>query len=436
MRRRSFLSASGLALAQDRPVTNGVGQTVVVYREGANFRAIGLISRVEIASGSSAARVIQAGLDNARQTGGGKLTLEPGVYTLDRPLRIYKNTSLAGSGMSTILKVTPANKEGIGILGEMADRCTIMDLRVDGHAKSPISIAGLVLDNCSECAIERVMCRSFQKYGFVLRNQSAFTKLHGCMAANNQESNFRLERLNGWREARIGSFVPNLVNNCYAYGGGHGFDISRAVCQNIVGCEVYQAKGVGFYVRDGATSILISGCRSFQGKKQAVLVENADEMNISSSVFCWHEGHGIELTNCTWGTISANEIMDSGAGSSDGPKFNVYLHTDVKGMQVTGNSLFTWADQLPTKSGIFEDAECSDNNIVGNTINYCTEQGVVSKGKNSVAANNLVQATAYPNPGGKPFAKPSKTYMHPQGPFTMERLEAYFRSSGVSEDQL
>ncbi len=123
------------------------------------------------------------------------------------------------------------------------------------------------------------------------------------------------------------------------------------------------------------------------------------------------------MRNCTWGTVSANEIMDSGAGGRRGEnKYHIYMHTDVKGIQITGNRLFCWADQLPTKAGIFEGEDCRDNNIVANSINYFTEQAVISKGKNSVTANNLVQPRAYPNPTLQPFAKPRGTYMRPQGP--------------------
>ena len=436
MIRRAFLAMPSLALAADAgPGEARRGETLVIYPDGDKFRAAGWISRGVITVGSSAAEVVQRALDQAGQTGGGKIMLEPGAYRLDRPLRIFKNTLLCGSGMSTVLTVTSGNKEGIGILGVMADRCTVTDLEANADPRNATSLAGVVLDNSADCVIERVLCRDFKHFGFQIRNQTAFTKLYGCTACNNQESNFRLEGLNGWwKEARIGSFVPNLINNCYAYGGGHGFDLSNVVCQNLVGCEVYQARGVGFYLRDGLTSILISGCRSFQGKQQAVFVENANEINISSSIFCWQEGHAIELQNCTWGTVSANEIMDSGAGGREGQnKYHIYMHTDVKGIQITGNRLFCWADQLPTKAGIFEAEDCRDNNIVANTINYFTEQGVVSNGKNSFTAYNLLQPEAYPNPQLQPFAKPSKTYMKAQGPFTTERLEEYLNSWERSE---
>ncbi len=210
---------------------------------------------------------------------------------------------------------------------------------MDADPKSETSHAGVVLDNSADCIIERILCRDFRQFGFKICNGTAFTKLYSCTACNNQESNFRLERLNldpkenpSDRDARIGKCVPNLINNCYAYGGGHGFDLSAAECQNVVGCEVYQACGIGFYLRNRSGSILISGCRSFQGKQQAVFVENTDEINISSCIFCWQEGHGIELRNCTWGTISANAIMDSGGGLSEGHnKYHIYMHTDVKG---------------------------------------------------------------------------------------------------------
>jgi Right handed beta helix region len=430
MKRRAFLAIPSLALVDVRPGKVSRQETLVAYPDGDRFRVAGWMSREEVAAGTSAADVLQRALDVAAQKGGGKMMLEAGVYRLDRPLRIPKNTTLCGSGMSTVLRVTSENQEGIGILGVMADRCTISDLMVREDAGNASSLAGVVLDNSADCSIEGVLCRDFKHYGFQIRNGTAFTKLYGCTACNNQESNFRLERLNLDKGARIGKCVPNLINNCYAYGGGHGFDLSAVEVQDVVGCEVYQAQGVAFYLRNRSGSILISGCRSFQGRQQAVFVDSTPEINISSCTFCWHEGNGIELQNCTWGTVSANDIMDCGLPGS--PRYNIYLHTDVKGIQITGNSIFNWVGQYPSISGIYEAEDCRDNCIVGNNINYSARAGIMARGKNTVVANNLCQPEGYHWPRLKPFPKATENelylHKHPRGPVNMERLKEYLDS--------
>src|SRR5664279_4588342 len=47
---------------------------------------------------------IQIALDAVKSRGGGTVKLNPGVYNITGPLRLTDNTSLIGSGQSTVLK--------------------------------------------------------------------------------------------------------------------------------------------------------------------------------------------------------------------------------------------------------------------------------------------------------------------------------------------
>lgn len=240
-------------------------------------------------------------------------------------------------------------------------------------------------------------------------------------------ANFRMTKVGGGNESRLGWFVPNLINNCYAYGGGHGFEFNNCICQNVVGCETYQVNGVGFYMNNYCTSNIVSGCRAFMGRKQGVFWENSSEMNITSGMFCWHQDHAIEVRNCTWGIIAGNDIMDCGAGVGS-TKHQIYLHTDVKAVEVSANCIFSWSDQYPSVSGIYEDEECRDNSIVGNLVTHSVKDGIISKGRNTLVANNLYQPEAYYNPGVEPFAKRNRRYKEPIGPFNSARLDWYRES--------
>jgi hypothetical protein len=102
------------------------------------------------------------------------------------------------------------------------------------------------------------------------------------------------------------------------------------------------------------------------------------------------------------------------------------MHTDVKGVQVTGNCLWNWPDQLPIAAGVFEDETCQDNSITGNFINKFTEEAIISKGKNTLVASNLFRKDMYPSPAVEPFAKPHPEKFVP--PFDRTRLEQYFKS--------
>jgi hypothetical protein len=92
--------------------------------------------------------------------------------------------------------------------------------------------------------------------------------------------------------------VPNLVTNCIVYGGGKGIECSRTIVLNIVACVIYQSQDVAYYVGNTSNSVLISGCRSFQIGSHAVVADGSHEFNLSSNIFCWHEGHGMLVRDC------------------------------------------------------------------------------------------------------------------------------------------
>jgi len=120
--------------------------------------------------------------------------LEPGIYPLDRPLRIHSRTTLCGGGQNTILVTTARNSAGIGILCREVHNVQVSDLCVDGDLKRN-SVAGLVLDRCADCSVQNVTSRNFRQYGFQIKNKTAFSKIFSCTASNNTRSNFFLDHL-------------------------------------------------------------------------------------------------------------------------------------------------------------------------------------------------------------------------------------------------
>jgi len=65
------------------------------------------------------------------------------------------------------------------------------------------------------------------------------------------------------------------------------------------------------------------------------------------------------------GVISGNEFIDDGA-ETEPRTHGVYRHGDVKSVQVTGNTIFSWDGMQPMLCGIYEDADCRDNQIAHN----------------------------------------------------------------------
>jgi hypothetical protein len=183
-----------------------------------------------------------------------------------------------------------------------------------------------------------------------------------------------------------------MISDLTIYGGGHGIECNYAIVVNITGCQIFQTKGYGIYLHTVSNSVLVTGCRTFQIEIDAILVEDSHEINISGNIFCWHRGHGLILKNVTWGTITANNIIDSGVRAGDGVERNgIVMSEETRSIQVTGNAIFNWGDQVPMMYGIVEGEKCSLNTIAFNNINFFTKDAVLSGGKGTLIKDNQVK---------------------------------------------
>jgi hypothetical protein len=70
-------------------------------------------------------------------------------------------------------------------------------------------------------------------------------------------------------------------------------------------------------------------------------------------------------------------------------KNGIRLKSFCRALTITGNTIFNWPICPPMKWGIEEDASCEKNIISLNNIDYVQEGGVSSKGKGSIARDNL-----------------------------------------------
>jgi hypothetical protein len=260
--------------------------------------------------------------------------------------------------------------------------------------------------------VRDVAVARFEEYGIWVRNNAFLCQIRGCSVAGNGVANLYFDNL---ARGPHGDFVPNLATHCTIYGGGQGIDCSRAIVLNIVGCVVYQTGAAAYHVRNTSNSVVISGCRSFQITGPAVLVEESHEFNLSSNIFCWHTGHGVEVRGCNWGTITGNEIIDSGSYNPGTPDTvtrvtdlpeGVPLHNGIElkhtqGYTVTGNAVFNWPVAPHMEVGIHEGASCVNNTIVGNNVNYYTRAGIVAEGRGTaVATNTCYRDEPYQSPQG------------------------------------
>jgi hypothetical protein len=129
------------------------------------------------------------------------------------------------------------------------------------------------------------------------------SEIRGCKISDSGKSGIYLQATSKNLKSRAGDYLPNLITNCIIYGGNYGIELQKTICTNIVACQVFMTKSAGFYI-NGANSTLISGCRTYQISDDAIRAVKSHELNVSSNIFCWHEGHGILLDNVIWGTIN------------------------------------------------------------------------------------------------------------------------------------
>lgn len=372
-----------------------MNQGIIIYADRDQYKAITRITHETLYASSQATAVIQAAVD-ATGDDGGQVFIEQGRYPLAQPIRLCSRVKLSGAGRGTRLEVTGET----GVLLESLDSAEVADLAIVA-AKGGDAQAGLILDGCGDCQVTNVFAGGFAGYGIWLRNHSFLCTIRGCSAAGNGKSNIFLDDLA--EKGRSGEFLPNLVADCTVYGGGVGIETRRTIVANIVGCCVFQTKGTGFHVHSTSNSIVITGCRTFQVGKHAVLLEDTHEFNLTSNIFCWHIEDGVVIRNANWGTITGNEIIDTGSYNAnvpdrtagwdtlpkDLPRYSGLKLLNAQGYSITGNTIFNWPVCPPMEYGIYEDAASFKNNFTGNNINLYDKEAVLSLGSESATCNNI-----------------------------------------------
>jgi hypothetical protein len=375
-----------------------MSQGIIVYPEHGIYKALTRITHEIVFSSSQAAETVQAAVEATGEEGG-QVFIEQGRYPISMPIRLRDRVRLSGAGRGTRLEVAGET----GVVLENLDSAEVADLAIVA-AKGSSAQAGLILDGCGDCQATNVFAGGFAGHGIWLRNHSFLCTIRGCSAAGNGKSNIFLDTLA--EKGRSGEFIPNQVADCMIYGGGVGIETRRTIVANIVGCCAFQTRDSGFHVHTMSNSVIITGCRTFQVGRHAVLLEDTDEFNLSSNIFCWHVADGVVIRNANWGTINGNEIIDTGSYNSgvpdrsaawetlpkDLPPYSGIKLINAHGYSVTGNTIFNWPVCPPMEYGIYEDAASFKNNFTGNSINYFVKGDVVSLGRESACNNNVSYA--------------------------------------------
>jgi len=357
---------------------------IVVFPLDGTFVAKNVLSQTVLGEGdaSTAIGLALAALGDA----GGCVQLSAGEFPLTGSIQLSSRQSLKGSGRATRLLAPDSDSEAV-VRADRSDGVEVSDLSVvGGPGRAEI---GVLFDSCGDSRVTSVFGKEFSKFGIQLRNHSFLCQVNHCSVSGCQQANYSFFDLG--RNGRGGEYVPNIANGCVSYGGEVGFEAEGALVLNLIGCMVHQSKSHGFYIHHESNSVLLSGCRTFQVGGNAVDVLASHELNISSSIFCWTRGHGIHLRKVSWGVVNGCNVIDVGSRSRDDKcKDGINMGEGTEGVQVSGNTLFSWADQVPLAHGVFEDESCRNNAMRCNNLNYFTkENGFVAEGAGSVAEDNV-----------------------------------------------
>ena len=363
---------------------------VSLHRINDHYELRDQVNKRKIASFKSADIAIQFAID--KMESGGNIELGAGSFDLKNTIYLKDRINIKGKGTSTVLKVFSTDTSGVAIIGT-----DLKQVQVSGFsliANDTInSIAGIRYIHCGDSEISDVYSEGFLKYGIWLSNNSFLCHINNCTAADNGRANIFTDSL-FW--SRAGEYMPNLITNCITYGGWNGIETNKSIVLNIVGCIVHQPENYGFYIHNVSNSVILSGCRTYQSGNDGVVVEKSHEINITGNIFCWSRGKGIVMRGVDWGTVSGNNIIDSGSERYGGfpgvgEAIGIELTENCRCLQVTGNNIFNWGGQGIMQYAVYEDESCSNNLFSSLNINYFEKDAIFSKGKGSEVMNIIEQ---------------------------------------------
>lgn len=316
------------------PTTSGQGIGLVDVRYAEQVITVGG-SDADIPGFTSTA--IQIAVDAIKTRGGGTVKLNPGTYDITGPVRLSDNTSLIGSGKSTILK------------------------------------------KCNGFKTSSIIDADWGMMKAVVKDASGFKKGMGIQLSddlNNQGWEVTTAVITEIKDNVI-YFDNNTVNDYVAEKNGivsNGCSIIEAVGVNNVNIAELVVEG------NKATNDYINGCRGggvYIHKSKNCFVENVKVNEFNGDSFSWQVTEKITVKGCE--ASNGNGLgFHPGTGSDKSTVENCISHHN------TGDGIFLcWRVQ----NGIFK-----------NNISYSNGQNGISighKDTDNVFENNHVYENAY-----------------------------------------
>jgi hypothetical protein len=326
---------------------------VVIAATPANaWKRVGDMNEI-ILGPKSTAKDIQAALDSLPDSGG-TVSLQPGVYVLDRPLCMNKdNQTLRGAGPTTVLRLADKANCPLLIMGTLdntpsrtVQNLRVSDLDLDGNRTnqqvecwqtegegSDIRNNGLTVRGVTDALVERVRCYRARSGGLVTEKGVRRLTVADYSGWDNQFDG-------------LAAYVTedSLFTRLILHDNpGAGLSLDHNFRHNVIGDSVMTSNGTGIFMRDSRDN-LFQGLVIRDSREHGVFMS---QTAVTNAVGDWIPTPD---TECTGNVFSGLLITDSAAAgflvNNDTCKDNV-----IQGARFARNAL---GGLLQSKPGLIK----------------------------------------------------------------------------------
>jgi hypothetical protein len=266
-------------------------------------------------AGSDAFDAIQDAFNKVRNAGGGRVTINEGLYILSKNIEMYSNTELIGAGMDkTILKLqdfaasyiigTSKRSGFLRSVYKVEKKCEnlyVAHLTLDGNKEkqntdynSVYGRYGYFTEACTNVYLDSVRVENFQGYGFDPHGWKSAPNgpIYGnnltivnCVANDNDWDGFTLDQTNGMY----------LKNNTAIKNGRHGFNVVTGTFNGYI-TDAYSYYN-GYYFYQGTSGCGFTIQNNQQYGTHNVVVVNSIFADDKKGGVCTNDVYNITINN-------------------------------------------------------------------------------------------------------------------------------------------
>jgi hypothetical protein len=343
---------------------------------------------------------IQIALDAIKSRGGGTVRLNPGVYDIIGPVRIPDNTSLVGSGQSTILKKCDGFRTSFVIDADYGMlKAWVKDVSgfrigmgielFDDDNNDGWDVTTAMITDIKDNVIyfdNRTVNDYIADYGGTISNGCSIIEAVGVknvriadmLIEGNKKSN---DYINGCRGGGVyihktsDCTIENVTVNEFN-GDSFSWQITERI--TLKGCEVSNGGGLGFHPGTGSDHSIVENCVSHHNKSDGIFL-------------CWRVQNGIFRNNTSY--ANGGNGISIGHKDTDNLFENNHIYENAyqgvlfrdENIQNSGNRN-TFINNVIENNGMKQEA--SGFYVGGNTRDIIIKDNVIrntGKGKQTTA---------------------------------------------------